>query len=112
MLGAGDPAAAVLAGNQPALAVAGVTVGEVRRFSVDRDRAALFLPFQDAVVRDVAAQQIAPVAEPRRPFGPSQPGRQPLDRRQFQPVFFEARIHGMDRRIGIIRGGTPAGALV
>ena len=82
IFGAGDPAAAVLAGDQAALAVAGVAVGEIRRLAEDADRAGLLFPLEDALVGNVAAQQIAPVAEPHRPFGPAQAGGQPFHRRQ------------------------------
>jgi hypothetical protein len=53
----------MLAGDEAALAVAGVAVGEVRRLAEDRDRAAFLVIAQDAVVGDVAPQEIAPVAE-------------------------------------------------
>ena len=111
IFGAGHAAAAMLAGDQPALAVAGVAVGEIRRLAEDADRAGLLFPFDDAVVGNVAAQKIAPVAEPHRAFGPAQAGGQPLHGREFQPVFFEARIERMDRRIGIIGRRPPAGAM-
>ena len=110
IFGADDAAAAMLAGDQPALAVAGIAVGEVRRLAEDADRAGLLFPLDDALVGNVAAQQIAPVAEPHRPFGPAQAGGQPLHRRQLQPVFFKARIEGVNRRIGIIGRRLPAGA--
>ena len=67
VLGARDPPRVVLAGEQPALAVAGVAVGEVRRLAEDADRAGLLVPLHDAVVRDVAPEQVAAVAEPNRP---------------------------------------------
>src|SRR6476646_9050849 len=108
MLGSDDVASAVLAGDQPALGVAGVAIGEIRRLSEDAYRAGLLLPFEDALVGNVAAQQIAAVAEPHRPFGPAQSRGQPLHRRKFQPVFFKARIERVDRRIGITRRRPPA----
>ena len=74
VLGADDAPAAVLAGDEAALAVAGVAVGEVGGLAVDADRARLLLPLQDAVVGDVAPQQIAPVAEIDRPLGPAAAG--------------------------------------
>src|SRR5687768_16131561 len=99
----------MLAADEPSLPVAGVAVGEVRRLAEDADRAGLLFPFEDALVRNVAAEQIPSVAEPHRPFGPAQAGGQPLHRRQLQPVILEAGIEGMDGRIGIIRGWAPAG---
>ena len=110
IFGADHAASAMLAGDQPALAVAGIAVGEVRRLAEDADRAGFLFPFDDALVGNVAAQQIAPVAEPHRAFGPAQSRGQPFHRRQFQPVFLEARIERVDRRIGIIGRRPPAGA--
>ena len=110
MFRTGDAAAAMLAGDEAALAVAGMAVGEIRRLAVDADRPGFLFPLEDAVVGNIAAQQIAPVAEPHRAFGPAQPGGQPFHRRQFQPVFLEARIERVDRRIGIMGRRPPAGA--
>ena len=53
---AGDAAAVMLAGDQPALAVARVAVGIVGGLAEDADRAGLLVPAQDAVVGDVAPQ--------------------------------------------------------
>src|SRR5207247_1859017 len=72
IFGSDDAAPAVLAGDQPSLPVAGIAVGEIRRFSEDAHRTGFFFPFEDALVGNVAAQEIAPVAEPHRPFGPAQ----------------------------------------
>ena len=84
VLGARDAPPAVLAGDEPALAVARVAVGEVRGLAVDADRARLLLPLQDAVVGDVAPQQIA--ARRRNRPGPSAQ-RQPVARRSTQESF-------------------------
>jgi len=111
IFGAHHAAAAMLAGDQPTLAVAGIAVGEVRRLAEDADRAGLFLPFQDALVRDVAAQQIAAVAEPHRAFGPAQAGGDAFHGGELQPVLLEARIERMDRGIRVIGRGTPAGGM-
>ena len=108
VLGAVDAPPAVLAANQPALAVARVAVGEVRRLAVDADRARLLLPLEDAVVGDVAPQQIAPVAEIHRPFRPAAARGEALHAGELQPVFLEARIERHDGRIGIARGLLPA----
>src|SRR6185312_2818876 len=93
---------------ETALAVAGVAVGEVRGVSVDRDRAGLLFPLDDALVRDVAAEQITPVADPHRSFGPAQPGCEPFHRRQLQPVFLKSRVEGVDGGVGVISGRMPA----
>ena len=80
IFGAGQVLRVVLAGDEPALAVAGVAVGIVRRLAEHADRAGLLLPFHDPVVRDVAEQQIAAVAEPHRPLGKAHAAGDPLDR--------------------------------
>ena len=54
MLGARHLTRAVLAGDEPALPVAGVAVGEIGGFAKDADRAGLFVPPQDPIIRDVA----------------------------------------------------------
>ena len=71
----------MLASDEPALAVAGIAVGEIRWLAKNADRAGLFFPLDDALIGNVAAEQIAPVAEPHRPFGPAHPGGQSLHRR-------------------------------
>src|SRR5207248_6339974 len=108
IFGAGHAAAAVLAGDEPALAIAGIAVGEIGGLAEDADRAGLLLPFDDALVRDIAAQQIPPVAEPHRTFGPTQARRQPLHGRKLHPVFFAARVQCTYRRIRVIRRRPPA----
>src|SRR6266446_4937744 len=56
IFGAGDAPRVMLAGDEPALAVAGVAVGVVRWLAEDADRAGLLVPAHDPVVRDVAPQ--------------------------------------------------------
>src|SRR5262249_516264 len=101
----------MLTGDEPPLAVPRVAVSEVRRFAEDADRAGLFFPLDDALVGDVAAKQISPVAEPYRAFRPAQPRAEPFLRRPFQPVFFEAPIERMDRGIGIMGRRPPSGRI-
>ncbi len=54
MLGAGDPAATLLAADQAALPVDGVPVGIASRMAEDASRTGGLIPAQDPVVRDVA----------------------------------------------------------
>ena len=96
-----DAPRVMLAGDQAAAAVAGMAVGVVRGLAEDRDRAALLVPAQHAVVGDVAPQEVAAVAEPDRTLGPATAGVEPLDRSQRQPVLVEGRIEHAHRRIGI-----------
>src|SRR5690348_17794654 len=80
MLRARHLARTVLAGDQPALLVARVTVGVVRRLPEDADLSGFLLPFQDAVIRDIAPQKRAELAEPDRAFAPAAAGIKPFDR--------------------------------
>ena len=79
VFGARDAPGVVFAGEEPALAIASVAVGVVRRLAENADRARLLVPAHDAVVGDVAPQQAAPVAEPDRAFAPAHAGGDPLD---------------------------------
>ena len=67
----------------------------------DADRAGLLVPLQDPVVRNVAPQQVAAVAEPDRPFRPAQAGREAFDLRRVDPVLGEGGIEDLDSRIRI-----------
>jgi hypothetical protein len=105
-----DPPHAVLAGHEPALPVAGIAVGIVRRLAEDAHRTGFLLPFQDAVVGDVAPQQRAEFAEPDRALAPAAAGIELLDRRvhrRFDRV--ETRIERDNCGIGIGLGGLPTG---
>ena len=53
----------MLAGNQPPLAVTRQPIGMIRRLPEHRKPAGRLVPAHDAVVGDVAAQQVTPVAE-------------------------------------------------
>src|SRR3546814_17019339 len=66
LFGARDAARQVLAGDQPALAVARIAIGVVRRLAELADGAGFFFPLHDAVVGDVAPQQEAARSEERR----------------------------------------------
>jgi hypothetical protein len=61
----------MLAGDQAAAAVAGVAVGVVGGLAEDRDVARFLVPAQDAVVGDVAPQEVTAVAEIDRSLGPT-----------------------------------------
>ena len=101
VLGARDAARVVLAGDEAALAVAGVAVGVVGGLAEYADRAGLLLPAHDAVVGDVAPQQVAAVAEPGRPLAPAHARGEPLDAGEPQAILAEARIEELDGRVGI-----------
>src|SRR6185436_14275448 len=96
-----DPASVVLAGDEPALAVASVAVGVVGGLAEDADRARLLLPAHDAVVGDVAPQEVAAVAEPHWALVPARARGNLLDAGKPQPILGEARIEVLDGGIGI-----------
>ena len=106
-LGAGHAPRIVLAGDQPALAIARVAVGVVGGLAEDADAAGLLLPAHDAVVGDVAPHQVAAGAEPGRSLAPAHAGGKPLHAGEAQPVLAEARIEDLDGRVGIALAGPP-----
>src|SRR5262252_1707645 len=98
----------VLAGDEAALAVARVAVGVVRRLAVHGGAARLLIPPQDAIVRNVAPQQAARVAEPHRPFAPAGAGVEALDAGVENAIFQKARIDDLDGRVRITLARFPA----
>src|SRR5271170_7638642 len=109
IFGAGDPSPLVLAGDEPPLAVSGVAVRVVRRLAKNADRAGFFVPAHDAIIGDVAPQQITAVAEPHWPFGPAKTVREPLDRGiEWRLDRVKARIQRPDRRVRIALSRFPA----
>ena len=107
VLGARDAPRVVLAGDQPPLPVARVAVGVIRRRAEHADRAGLLLPLHEPVVRDVAPQQVAAVAEPDRPFRPAHARRNALDLGAVDPIPGEGGIEDLDARIRD-SAGSPA----
>src|SRR5262249_43335551 len=106
MLGAGDAARIVLAGDEPAFAVARVAVGVVGGIAEDADMAVVFGPAHDAIVGDVAPEEVAAVADIDRTFAPAKTGGDALDAGIAD--FLEARVQRFDARIGIARAGQGA----
>src|SRR5262249_33874434 len=101
VLGAGHASSAVLTGDQPALVIASVAVAVVGWAAEDADSPGLLAPTQHAVVRDVAPQQVAAIAEPDRPFGPAEAGGEPLDRGVADGILRKARVDHLNRRVGV-----------
>ncbi len=109
VLGPGDAAGAVLAGDEAALLVAGVAVGVLRGLPEDRDVAGPRVPAQHPVRRDVAEQQAVVVAEPDRSLDPAEARGDPLDGGVEHEVALEPRVEHAQRGVGIPRGGlAPA----
>src|SRR4051794_38127432 len=97
----------MLAGDKAALTVSRVAVRVVRGFAKDADRACLFIPPHDPVVRDVAPQQETAVPEPDRALGPAETGRETLDRAQDDSIPAKTRIQHPDRWVRIALARIP-----
>ena len=93
-LGAGHAPASVLAGDEPALAVAGVAVAVVGLGAEGAD-AGLRRPAQHAVVGDVAPQQVAAIGEPDRAFRPDAAVRQLVEMRDADHQRLEALVENL-----------------
>jgi len=102
VFGARDPACIVLAGNETALAIARVAVAVIRRLAEDADFSSVFEPAQDAIVGNVAPQQIPAVTEPNRAFGPAASGVEALDDSIGGDELRKARIEDLDVGVGVV----------
>ena len=91
----------MFAGDQAALAVAGMSVAVVGRVAEDGHRATFLAPAHNAVVGDVAPQQKAPIAKPDRPFRPACACPDPFYGGAAQLVLVKARIQAFHRRVRI-----------
>src|SRR5262249_7196264 len=90
----------MLAGNQPALVIAGIAVGVVRWAAEHRQVPVVFQPAHHAVVRNVAENQISAVAEINWPLRPTETGRDPFDA-GIALLVSEAPIEHLDPWIGV-----------
>src|SRR5215468_1790378 len=79
VFGARDATGIVLASEKSSLAVAIVAIAVIGRTAKHADFSGVLEPAQDAIVRDVAEQQVAPVAKPHGPLRPARPGIKALD---------------------------------
>src|ERR1700716_4199067 len=94
----------MLTGNEPAFAVARMAVGIVGWITVHAEMTVVLRPAHDAIVRDVAPQKIATVAEIDRPLRPTETGRDAFDI-GIPDLVFESGVERFDARIGITRAG-------
>ena|SRR6516165_12529438 len=92
--------------EKPSLPVAIIAIAEVRRGAENADLLGVLKPSQDAIVRDVAEEEITPISEPHRPFGPPGAGVKALDCSVEYPVFGEARLDYFKGWIGIEDRGS------
>src|SRR5215813_15606664 len=97
----------MLAGDQTAVPVTSVTIGKVGRLLKHTDRAGGFFPFEDAVVGNIAPQQVAPITKPDRAFRPAAPGVQVIHSGLLQPVLFKAWVKRSDGRFRVTWLRTP-----
>src|SRR5438309_1689279 len=107
VLGARHAPRVVLAGEQPPLAVARIAVGVVRGLAEYADRAGFLLPLHDAVVRDVAPQKVAAVAEPHRTLVPARARSNSFHLREREAIAREARVDDLDGRIRVALARLP-----
>ncbi|MNH87404.1 hypothetical protein D3C73_398860 [compost metagenome] len=111
MLRAGDAAGQVFACNQAALQVAAMAVGIVGIGVEHAPCLVRFVELHDAVVRNIANQQILAVTEIDRTFQPASAGGNLFQRSAGNTVFRKARVENLNGRIGIDRGGGEADRL-
>src|ERR1043166_2903761 len=98
MLGARHALRIVLAGNEPAFAIAGIPVGIVGRIAIDADMSVVFAPAHDAIVGNIAPQEISAVAEIDRTFAPAKAGGDAFNAGVAD--FLETRVERFDARVG------------
>ena len=91
----------MLAGDQAPLAVTHIAVGVVGALAKHAEAAVGLVVLHDAVVRDVAHQQIAAGRKIRRTLGPAHAGGELLDGAAVDTVFAEARVENLYRRVGV-----------
>src|SRR5581483_7064597 len=98
MLDARDAAPAMLAGDQPALAVDRMAVMVHRRGEKDRDRAVGVVVAQHAVVRDVRPDEIFAGGEIGRPLRPAAAGIELFEMDIAMGELFKTLVKDLDAR--------------
>ena len=101
MFGAGDALCIVLAGNEAALQVAGVSIGVVGGFAEKGDLVGFFVKAQDAVVGDIAEKQTPMICKPHGTFGPAGTGPEAFDSGVADSDFCKAFVQDFDGRVGV-----------
>jgi hypothetical protein len=91
----------VLAGDEAALAVTRIAVGVIGRATEDGETVVLLVEFHDAVVGDIAAQQVAPFREIGGAFRPAHAGGYLFQRTAVDAVSGEAGVEDLDRRVRV-----------
>src|SRR6267142_3001264 len=97
----------MLAGDESALAVAGVAIGMVGGLTEDADPPGVLVPAHDAVIRNVAPQETARITEIDRALVKTAAGCEPLDAGKREPIFVEGRIEALHRLVGIALARLP-----
>ena len=111
VLGAGDTAAEMLAGDQATLAVSRVAIAVIRGLTEYAGLARGFVPLHDAVVGDVAEEQETAVAEVDRTLGPARTRPKSLDYRVGDLEGCEAIVQDFDGGVGVADDGIVPGAV-
>ncbi len=96
--------AGALTNQQPALTVATHAIGKVRVLAVHRQLTRHLVPAHDAIVGNIADQQVATVTDPHRPFGPAHAAGQFLDAGIEYSYVGKAVVQHTDQRVGITLG--------
>src|SRR5215471_7928598 len=98
--------AAMLAADLTALMIEGVAVAVVRRLAEHRDASVVFDVAKLAIVRDVAPDEIAPLAAPSRSFIPLTAGEKPMNPGVVDPKLVEGGVDRDDVGIWIRHRGV------
>ena len=100
----------MFAGDEAALAVAGVPVAEVGGFAIDAHGVVFFVPTHDAVVGYVAEEEASGIAEPDGAFTPAKACVEAVYGGVADGVFLEAGVDDFDGGVGVTDGGAVPGA--
>src|SRR6476620_3407236 len=100
MLGAHHAPGIMFTAEQPALAIPGIAVGEIRRLAEDAYMAILFVVAHQPIVGNVTPNEAAIIADVDRTLRPPKPVGNPLDCR-IADFVLESFIKRFDARIGV-----------
>ena len=101
----------VLACQQTTLAITDIAVGIVGVFAEDGCFPCLLIEFHDAVVRNVAEQQVPTFWEISRAFGPPETGCHLFQRAAVDAVFGETGVQNLNYRVRVARVGRECHGL-
>ena len=105
VLGTCDAAPAMLTGQQTPFCITRHAIGEIRWRTEYTPSARGFVVAHDAVIGNVADQQITPIAKPDRPFCPAHAAAQHLHRAAEYAVLHEGIMQDFDPRVWVASVG-------